>query len=92
MADAIAVDTGFVRILLVSPGSVVVCWAVAVPQDSLLTNQELSVLLSENLDASIVSGSSLPLSICTAVLGIQIDDKCIDAHVFDINTNFNTAY
>ena len=55
LANNLNVDDNFVRILLVSPGSVVVCWAVALPEDTTLTTEALPELLSSNLDASIVS-------------------------------------
>ena len=54
LADNANVDASFVRILLVSPGSVVVCWAVAFPEETTLSKKELAVLLSPNLDASLV--------------------------------------
>ena len=52
LADNANVDASFVRILLVSPGSVVVCWAVAFPEETTLSKKELTVLLSPDLGAS----------------------------------------
>ena len=54
LADNANVDASFVRILLVSPGSVVVCWAVAFSEKTTLGKKELAQLLSTSLDASLV--------------------------------------
>ena len=55
LADSANVDASFVSILLVSPGSVVVCWAVAFPEETTLGKKELAVLLSASFqDASLV--------------------------------------
>ena len=74
VANTANVKSSFVRILLLSdtPGSVVVCWAVALPEDTTLTTQELSWLLSQRLDVSIVSRTfpSFPQTLCTAIIYI----------------------
>ena len=50
VADIANVDPSFVIILSVAPGSVVVDWVVAVPEDSALTTEDLSGLLTQSLE------------------------------------------